>query len=868
MKRLIFISIWMLLLLGLGISVDAQMQMERLDRGAVAIRKDQGYYITWRLLGNEPYSTGFNLYRGTARLNSEPITTTTNYFDESAPLNSQYFVKAIINNSEVPNNNYAKIINETQGQNAGYFDIKINRPPTGANGGNYIANDGSTGDLNGDGEYDIVLKWDPDNSKDNSQSGITDDVYLDGYTLDGKQLWRINLGPNIRAGAHYTQFLVYDFDGNGKAEIMCKTAPGTKDGTGHYLSKGPAATANHTAIYRNSKGYILTGPEYITVFDGETGEELATADYWPSRGTVSGWGDSYGNRVDRFNATMAFTDGRRPSAIFQRGYYTRLTMAAWNWRNGELTRVWTFDSNTTGNTAYKGQGNHSIGVIDANGDGYQDLVTGSSVISGLGKGMETSGMGHGDASHTTYMKKDDPRPMIFMCHEEDKYGVSLRYADTGEIVFKVDNSGDIGRGCAAELDPSRPGFKFWAASGMGLYDITGTKVGSNPNSINFVIWWDGRLSRDLMNSNRIDQWSVVNNSATNLLTGINTNSNNGTKSTPTLQADLFGDWREEVILRLSSNNALRVFTSTMPTEYKLYTFMHDPVYRADVSAQNSSYNQPPHPGFYVASDMDFPPPTPNIQLISGIYRGSGKIIKDLTVNDLQNSTKWEIGDSLGEKISVYGNETLYANDLPSYFIGKEFIKTSTASKTWAERDTVATFEVTEDAVISVFHNEDVTETPQWLSSFEKKDVKITVASPTSKAQTMALYEKTVNAGKKVVLGVNTNTGDAANQMYFVVVKSASDKTEVTLNKTEQNFRVFPTPFSSIANIHYNLSQTQMATIGLYDFSGKLVQLIDKGIKKNGPNKAVVDASHLPRGIYLVQLVGTYVTMQQKVVLIK
>ncbi|MFA9388541.1 MAG: T9SS type A sorting domain-containing protein [Prolixibacteraceae bacterium] len=866
MKKLI--SIWLGLMLGLGLSVNAQMQMERLDRGAIAVRTNQGYYITWRLLGNESYSTSFNIYKGSTKLNAEPITATTTYLDETAALNSQYYVKAIVNNIEIPNTTYAKILNNTQGDNAGYFDIPINLPPKGPNGGNYNANDASTGDLNGDGEYDIVLKWDPDNSKDNSQSGITDNVLLDGYTMNGKQLWRIDLGPNIRAGAHYTQFLVFDFDGNGKAEIMCKTAPGTRDASGNYLSKGPAASADHSKIYRNKSGYVLSGPEYLTVFDGETGLELATADYWPLRGNVSDWGDSYGNRLDRYNATVAYVDGKQPSAVFQRGYYTRLTMAAWNWRNGELKREWTFDSNTSGNGAYFSQGNHSIHVIDANGDGLQDLVTGSSVISGTGLGMHTSGMGHGDACHVTYMKKDDPRPMIYMCHEEDKYGVSLRYADNGEIVFQVDKSGDIGRGCAGELDPAKPGFKFWA-SGLGLYDTNGSTVGNNPSSINFVIWWDGNLSRDLMNSNRIDQWHVANNSSTRLLTADNATSNNGTKATPALQADLLGDWREEVILRLNTNRALRVFTSIMPTNYKLYTFMHDPVYRADISGQNSSYNQPPHPGFYVASDMDFPPPAPNIKLIAGLYRGSGNTIQNLIVSDIENSSNWSIADSMGQKISIYGNETLYSSDLPNEFIGTEWIKTSTDSKTWMSNDTLATFEVTEAAMVSIFHSEEVSSLPEWLKAFDKKEVKIIVSSPVSKAQTMVLYEKKYAAGNKVVLGPNSNDGASDAQMYFVVARKMKDLVN-TVNTTilHPEFKAYPTESGSITKIQYYLERSQKTSIGIYDLSGKLMAPIDSGQKQEGMNYASIDTSIFPGGIYIIKLVATDFALQQKIILMK
>lgn len=852
------------LILFLQLPVFSQKQVERIDRGAIAIKQSKGYMVSWRLLADEDYNTGFNIYRGSTKINSEPITNITSYFDQTTLTNSYYYVKAIVNNEEIENKKAALNINNTQGENAAYFDIPLNKPGTGENGGTYSPNDASTGDLNGDGEYDIVLKWDPSNSKDNSQKGITDNVFLDGYTLNGNHMWRIDLGPNIRAGAHYTQFLVYDFDGNGKAEIMVKTAPGTKDGSGNYIHKGPAASADHTKKYRNSNGYILSGPEYISVFDGETGVELATADYWPARGSVGSWGDSYGNRLDRYNATVAYVDGIRPSGVFQRGYYTRLTMAAWNWRDGKLTRVWTFDSNTSGNGKYAGQGNHSIHVIDANNDGLDDIVTGSSVISGTGEGMHTSGMGHGDACHVTYMEKGNNRPMIYMCHEDGNNGVSLRYADNGEMVFNNKKSGDIGRGCAAELDPQTPGFKYWGASSMGIYNIEGKDIGDVPSSINFVIWWNGELSRELMNSNRIDQWSVKFNSGTRLLTADGTSSNNGTKSTPTLQADLFGDWREEVILRMDNNNALRVFTTTMPTTYKLYTLMHDPVYRCQVSAQNSSYNQPPHPGFYLATDMDFPQAAPNVLPLAGVYRGSGEIIKNLTVGDLQNAYDWEIASGLSETSAVYGNVTMFPSPLPDYLSGSEWIKTSTESRKWNESEPLASFEVTKDAVISVAISAEITKIPMWLDGYKAREEAINVSSPLSGAKPMVIYEKSFLKGEKVNLGTNTIDADDSKQMYFVI---ARENTQTSIKETTANtplLKVSPNPFNHSCTIEYNLEKSQNISLKMYDLNGKLYSDIDNGIKEEGTNKVKVDGKSFSNGVYFIMLKTADFILQEKI----
>jgi rhamnogalacturonan endolyase len=607
------------------------MQVEKLNRGLIAVRVGQGYYLSWRLLANEPYTTGFNVYRSTTKLNSSPITGATIYTDASGALNSSYTVRAVIDGVEQSASETALLINNTDGPNsnntngesAGYIHIDLQRPATGPHGGEYVPNDGSVGDLNGDGIYEIVVKWDPSNAKDNSQEGITDNVFIDAYTLTGTRLWRIDLGQNIRAGAHYTQFLVYDFDGDGKAEVIMKTAPGTKDGTGAYIKMGPAASANHTTAYRNEVGYVLTGPEYITVFEGTTGKELATIDYWPARGTVSSWGDNYGNRVDRFNAAVAYLDGERPSAVFQRGYYTRMTFLALDWRGGQLTERWRFDSGASGNGSYAGQGNHQLSVADVDNSGKHSIITGAAVIGPDGKGKHTTGWGHGDALHVAHMIKGTSTPQIFMPHEDKSAGrgVLLRQASNGTHLFNVPKADtDVGRANAAELDPAKPGFKFWASSSMGLYDLAGNVVGNLPNNgnntavCNHIVWWDGDLSRELLDGNQITKWSVANNSGQRLLTAYGASGNNGTKSNPVLQADIFGDWREEVILAYG-NSAVRIYTTTSTTTHRLVTMMHDPVYRCAVAWQNSSYNQPTHPGYYIASDMNFPPPTLNVAVV-------------------------------------------------------------------------------------------------------------------------------------------------------------------------------------------------------------------------------------------------------------
>jgi len=573
-------------------------QMEYLDRGVVAVKTGTGVFVSWRLLGTEGSNVSFNVYRDGTKVNATPITNSTNLQDASGTSSSKYTVRPVVSGTEQAASAAASV----WGNN--YLSVPLSVPAGGTTPDGvaytYSANDASAGDLDGDGQYELIVKWDPSNSKDNSQSGYTGEVFIDAYKLNGTRLWRISLGKNIRAGAHYTQFMVYDLDGDGKAEVAMKTADGTKDGTGVVIGDA-------SKDYRNSSGYVLSGPEFLTVFNGQTGKALSTVNYEPARGNVSDWGDNYGNRVDRFLAAIAYLDGERPSLVMARGYYTRTVLVAYNWRNGQLTKQWTFDSNTSGNSGYAGQGNHNLSVADVDGDGKDEIVYGAMAVDDNGKGLYTTGLHHGDAMHLSDLDPDRPGLEVFQVHETpSNAGVEFRDAGTGQLIWGVKTTKDIGRGMAADIDPRYKGAEVWADG--SLYTAKGQKLGTTlPSSTNFGIWWDGDLLRELLDSNRIDKWNYANNTTVNLLTASGVSSNNGTKSTPNLQADLFGDWREEVVWRTNDSSALRIYTTTAVTDKRIYTLMHDPVYRLGVAWQNVAYNQPPHTGFYLGEGMSTPP---------------------------------------------------------------------------------------------------------------------------------------------------------------------------------------------------------------------------------------------------------------------
>lgn len=607
--------------------------MENLGRGVVAVNEGGGrVWIGWRLLGTEPSTLAFNVYRATdgampVKLNRGPLTGPTDFVDANADLtrSNTYTVRPVRDGREGKSG--AGFTLPANAPVRDYLSIPL-RTPEG-----YTPNDASVGDLDGDGEYEIVLHQ-VGVGRDNAFAGMTTPPILQAYKLDGTFLWQINLGKNIREGAHYTQFMVYDLDGDGKAEVVCKTADGTIDGTGKVIGDpnanwvepaGSVASRDRTGSRMNARGHriaslegrIMKGPEYLTVFDGATGRALATTDYIPPRGDVSAWGDAYANRSERYLACVAYLDGVRPSVVMCRGYYTRAVLAAWNWRDGKLTHVWTFDSDdgTPGNAAYRGQGDHQLAVADVDGDGRDEIVYGACVIDDNGKGLYSTGRGHGDAMHVSDLDPQRPGLEVFMVHERPSAtsGADFRDARTGELLWGLPSQKDAGRGMTADIDPRYPGSECWSNPSDGLYTCKGVKISDKkPRSCNFAVWWDGDLLRELLNRNVITKWNWRDGTETTLLKAEECRSNNGTKATPALCADILGDWREEVVWRTADNKELRIYTTTIPTRYRFYTLMHDPVYRLSVAWQNVAYNQPTHTGFFLGDGMA-PAPQPAIK---------------------------------------------------------------------------------------------------------------------------------------------------------------------------------------------------------------------------------------------------------------
>lgn len=580
--------------------------MENLNRGVSSAHAKNGNLVSWRLLATDNSETIFKLWKnGQTMLGEFTVDDATNYFDQGGTDTDWYTIDVYVNGEctefAQASTNFT---NTNGGQSGAYFDIKLQQPAnmTMPDGEvcTYSPNDCSVGDVDGDGQYELFVKWYPSNAKDNANNGYTGNIYIDCYRFDGTRLWRIDLGKNIRAGAHYNQFLVYDYDGDGKCEMMVKTADGTVDGSGKVIGDG-------SKDYRSNAGRILEGPEYLTLFEGATGKALDTVDYKPGRGDHTAWGDGYGNRVDRFTGCVAYLDGVNAYACFGRGYYTRCAMTAYTVQNGKIKEYWAFDTGHNSSVTGYSQGNHHSMAADVDGDGKQEVVVGSLVLDDNGTALYSSGLGHGDAIHIGDLDPNNPGVEIFQCHEDgDKtkgtgFGTSLRDGKTGKLLFRQEAGGDTGRCVADNLIAGNGGAEMVGSHNAIVYSATGdhqqvltwaeiTKWGQNS-----LVYWTDTAERAVLDRAMADQYGKG-----RVFTGDGASYNNDSKSNACLTADLFGDWREEMLFRVG-NDTIRVFSTTYTSPYNIYCLMHNPQYRVQIASQNNGYNQPPHTDFYLDS---------------------------------------------------------------------------------------------------------------------------------------------------------------------------------------------------------------------------------------------------------------------------
>jgi rhamnogalacturonan endolyase len=882
-------------------STPSVRQMETLGRGVVAVDQGNGkVFVSWRLLATDAPNVGFNLYRksasGTAtKLNPTPLTASTNFVDESPDTSpgTTYYVTPVLNGVPAPGTPATPEAVPVWAQQ--YMRLPLQRPDGGTVGTGtlistytYSPGDCSVGDVDGDGTQELIVKWDPSNQRDNANDGFSGNVLLDAYKLNGTRLWRIDLGRNIRAGAHYTQVMVYDFDGDGKAEVACKTADGTISGTGQVLG-------NATADYRNPYGRILSGPEYLTVFNGLTGAAYPSVRYLPQRDPdpaigdnptgprmTAIWGDSYGNRIDRFLACVAYLDGVHPSLVMSRGYYDRTVLVAWDFKNGQLTQRWTFDSDDPtmpGNRIYRSQGYHNLSVADVDADGKDEIVFGACAIDDNGQGLYSTRRGHGDAMHVSDFDPTRPGLEVFSVHESpSQYGAApndFRDARTGTLIWGAPgpNQGDVGRGIAMDIDPRTLGAESWSSRG-GLYAANGTQISTaKPSSMNFAVWWDGDLLRETLGGTAISKWNWQTNTSATLLevSALGGGSNNGTKATPNLSADLFGDWREEVIWRNTNNEELLIFTTTIPTKYRLTTLMHDSHYRLSIAWQNVGYNQPPHTGFYLGDGMKLDNVAPTI-LASGLTVGLVNGTRTIEAADLDYGS-YDAGSGIAS-ISISPSTFTCAN------LGSNNVTLTVTDSTGnASTQTVQVVVVDNTAPVILAAGLQV-RLLNGTRTIDAADIDYGSTDDCGIAS-MRISPSTftcANVGpNEVTLTVTDKAGNVATQKVTVEVQADNSCPSSLAGQSAvgADFRggellhVYPNPAVEQATVAFRPAQAGPAQVKVYNQLGMLVAMLFNGnVEAQRIYSLSLDGRALPNGIYNCQLVTKGKTVSKRLVISK
>ena len=835
-------------------SFAATPQMERLGRGLTVANNGTGTFVSWRLLGSDEPTATFTLLRDGVEIAKISGSDPTSYVDASGSVSSVYTLKdekgkvssTVITLPEYYKDNYG---------HAAWKQVQLDPPADGVTPANesysYTPNDMSVGDLDGDGEYELIVKWDPSNSKDNSAAktgNYTGNVFIDAYKIDGTKLWRIDLGRNIRAGAHYTQYLVYDFDGDGIAEIAMKTSDATVDGTGKVIGDA-------NADYRTTSGTIMSGNEYLTVFSGKTGAAITTIDYLPGRGLISG--DSYGNRDNRMLAAVAYLDGVHPSMIFCRGYYTEVYIAAFDFDGKNLSLRWYSENPTVGVGLY-GQGNHNLSVADLDGDGFDELVYGSAALNHDGTLRYRTGFGHGDAMHVSDMDPDREGLETYDVHEDGlaaTYTEELRDKD-GNVIWGTlqatygDGTGvDNGRGLAADIDSTNRGFEMWSGTSGGIRTVKGELLSETKPSVNFRVYFSGDLQDELLDATggggsggKIEKWNSTSKSVDRFLNlyGINnTTLNNYTKANSCLSADIFGDWREEIITRSSTDpSVVNIIVSNYTTPYRVYTLMHDLQYRESIAWQNVGYNQPPHLSYYLPDHVGENLKKPDISYVTqlGDAPASMEFVKMFEASTPDSaSTGYVESDHAGFLGSAYWNFENVAGSFTSYYLTSKSDTTATLALVYANGGTSD-----RKMVVTMGENSYTVSFPS--TGWDTWDTAlVTVAVPQGDF-TLTLSSATTDGGPNIcVFAFDISTiGKMGEDLNGSEDTTALQKSVVS----RSNF------YNPILEI-LNTNEAGMAHLEIFNMQGKRIRSISANVHV-GENAVSLHKELLPAGVYMVK----------------
>ena len=835
-------------------SFAATPQMEKLGRGLTVANNGTGTFVSWRLLGSDEPTATFTLLRDGVEIAKISGSDPTSYVDASGSVSSVYTLKdekgkvssTVITLPEYYKDNYG---------HAAWKQVQLDPPADGVTPANesysYTPNDMSVGDLDGDGEYELIVKWDPSNSKDNSAAktgNYTGNVFIDAYKIDGTKLWRIDLGRNIRAGAHYTQYLVYDFDGDGIAEIAMKTSDATVDGTGKVIGDA-------NADYRTTSGTIMSGNEYLTVFNGKTGAAITTIDYLPGRGLISG--DSYGNRDNRMLAAVAYLDGVHPSMIFCRGYYTEVYIAAFDFDGKNLSLRWYSENPTVGVGLY-GQGNHNLSVADLDGDGFDELVYGSAALNHDGTLRYRTGFGHGDAMHVSDMDPDREGLETYDVHEDGlaaTYTEELRDKD-GNVIWGTlqatygDGTGvDNGRGLAADIDSTNRGFEMWSGTSGGIRTVKGELLSETKPSVNFRVYFSGDLQDELLDATggggsggKIEKWNSTTKSVDRFLNlyGINnTTLNNYTKANPCLSADIFGDWREEIITRSSTDpSVVNIIVSNYTTPYRVYTLMHDLQYRESIAWQNVGYNQPPHLSYYLPDHVGENLKKPDISYVTNLDEAPASIefakFFEASTPDTA-SVGYVESDHAGFLGSAYWNFENVAGSFTSYYLTSKSDTTATLAFVYANGGTSD-----RKMVVTMGENSYTVSFPS--TGWDTWDTAlVTVAVPQGDF-TLTLSSATTDGGPNIcVFAFDISTiGKMGEDLNGSEDTTALQKSVVS----RSNF------YNPILEI-LNTNEAGMAHLEIFNMQGKRIRSISANVHV-GENAVSLHKELLPAGVYMVK----------------
>lgn len=569
-----------LLLIGLGTAAGADRRpAEKLDRGFIAVvQSPSRVYLGWRLLKEDPRDIGFYLERMTdggrpVRLHQDPIVESTNFVDESAPLDkpNQWRLMSIVGGKE--QGPLAVVDLPADPTVQPYVSIPFQ--------GDYVCSKVAVADLNGDGRYDFVIKQPQQVTDPGVWQKSTHPFQVEAYLHDGTFLWRKDLGWNIEQGIWWSPMVVFDFDGDGRAEVALKTAPTDVD-------------------YRNPDdhpfpGRVMSGPEYVSILDGMTGKELDRAD-WPPRGRVADWGDEKNNRASRHLIGVAYLDGARPSLIVLRGTYTRMYVDAYQVVDRKLHKLWHWDGDSEV-PPVRGQGMHGMHAADVDGDGRDEIILGAAVLDDNGKILWNTGLGHPDGCYVTDIYPERPGLEIIYGIEppQERNGICVVDAKTGQMLWGCEHPTTHvhSQGLFGEWDPDNPGYEFYTGekdrSRHWTYSVRGRLLSEEPMSSlapTPLYWLDGPLKmiaeRGQIHPNQKE--SVASYEGRILAV-----------------ADILGDWREELLTTVPGE--LRIYTTTSPSRQRQTTLMQDLIYRLDVAMVSMGYFYPPQRSVYFALDV-------------------------------------------------------------------------------------------------------------------------------------------------------------------------------------------------------------------------------------------------------------------------